>query len=141
MEMVNVKMIAKLALAGLVSGVALSGCNMSAHHDDSSSSLVACNSVSKFGSNIPVMMERGDCEKIAGSQIHEITADDYVACFGVAAASKNDCATHSTSCGGSVAEARAPDAWITLPKGVCQQLQGATIGNLDTKKNLQGSGS
>lgn len=129
--MTNVKTVAKLALAALAGSLALSGCNNSSQ--GSSSSLVACYNVSKFGVTVPVMMQKGDCDKIAGSTSHTITANDYVACYGVAAAGKNDCATNASACGGSVTANNAPNAWITLPQGVCAQLKGSTIGNLDKK--------
>jgi uncharacterized membrane protein len=52
-------------------------------------------------------------------------------CFGVAKAGSNDCQTATNSCAGSVNVSRGKDAWIYLPKGLCQKIAG---GSLQAKK-------
>jgi uncharacterized membrane protein len=48
-------------------------------------------------------------------------------CYGIAAAGKNDCATASNSCAGSSTKDRQADAFINVPKGLCQHIAGATL--------------
>lgn len=68
----------------------------------------------------------------AGSKVRAIKypTNNYVKCYGVAAAGMNDCGTKSTACGGSVQVARSKDAWIAIPDGICQQIKGAVIGKV-----------
>lgn len=48
-------------------------------------------------------------------------------CAGVVKASKNDCATSKNQCHGHVTEDRNPEAWIYVPKGLCEKIVGARI--------------
>jgi len=48
-------------------------------------------------------------------------------CFGVAAASQNDCQTASNSCAGQVTDAARGDAWIYVPSGTCQKINGGSL--------------
>ncbi|HLW74976.1 MAG TPA: DUF2282 domain-containing protein [Gammaproteobacteria bacterium] len=47
-------------------------------------------------------------------------------CYGVAAAHQNDCATASNSCAGTAGKDRQVDAFVYLPKGLCQKIAGGT---------------
>jgi uncharacterized membrane protein len=47
-------------------------------------------------------------------------------CYGVAAAHQNDCQTASNSCAGSSEKDRQVDAFVLLPKGLCQKIAGGT---------------
>ncbi|KJF80300.1 MULTISPECIES: BufA1 family periplasmic bufferin-type metallophore [Photobacterium] len=47
-------------------------------------------------------------------------------CYGVAKAGKNDCATKTTSCAGSAKEDGQKDAFIAMPKGLCDRLHGGS---------------
>jgi uncharacterized membrane protein len=47
-------------------------------------------------------------------------------CYGVAAAHQNDCQTASNSCAGSSEKDRQADAFVLLPKGLCQKIAGGT---------------
>lgn len=51
---------------------------------------------------------------------------DYIKCYGVAAASKNDCGTVVSACGASISEAGACYAWIFTPKDICSKLAHAS---------------
>ncbi len=53
---------------------------------------------------------------------------ENVKCYGVAKAGKNDCATGNTSCAGSSKMDRQSDAFIAIPKGICEKLAGAGVG-------------
>ena len=45
-------------------------------------------------------------------------------CFGIAKAGKNDCQTAKSSCAGTSKTDSQADAWISVPKGVCDKLVG-----------------
>jgi uncharacterized membrane protein len=50
-------------------------------------------------------------------------------CAGVIKAGKNDCATSKNQCHGHVNVDRDPEAWIYVPKGICEKIAGARISN------------
>jgi len=54
-------------------------------------------------------------------------ADDSEKCYGVAAAGANDCQTASNSCAGQVADAGRGDAWIYVPAGTCEKINGGSL--------------
>jgi uncharacterized membrane protein len=138
----ELKTIAQLALATLIGSTATTALAAKPHY-------VACYGVASAGPNVPLIIAKGDCDKLAGGQAQKLTpaqaavaakmkpynANDYVACYGVAAVNENDCATHTSACGGSVATPRSPTAWVAIPKGICQQVKGGVVGTLDTSKN------
>lgn len=107
------------------------------------SDYVACHGVAKPGAAHPyVVMNAGLCAKLAGGQAEAlpkgaaaqiIHANNYVKCYGVAAAGKNDCGTKTTACSGTINTARDPGAWVTALKGVCEQIRGSRVGNLKSK--------
>lgn len=128
---VYIKAVASSACCALL----LSACNQ----------VVDCKINSQEGRPKWVAMLEGECKKIADTQIKAISKsaskaykkypyDSYVQCYGIAAAHMNDCGTKTTACGGSVATAKDPAAWIALPKGICQQLDGAKVVE-ETKKS------
>jgi uncharacterized membrane protein len=45
-------------------------------------------------------------------------------CYGVSKAGKNDCQTAKSSCAGTSKTDSQGDAWISVPKGVCDKLVG-----------------
>lgn len=52
----------------------------------------------------------------------------YVKCYGVAAASKNDCGTVVSACAASIKTAGACYAWIYTPQGICTKIVNASVG-------------
>ena len=48
-------------------------------------------------------------------------------CYGVVKAGQNDCATKTSSCAGSSNADGQKDAFITLPKGLCDKLVGGNL--------------
>lgn len=49
-------------------------------------------------------------------------------CYGVAKAGKNDCGTKGgNSCAGQVKFARSSNAWIFVPKGTCEKIEGGSL--------------
>lgn len=59
-------------------------------------------------------------------------AADKEKCYGVAAAGQNDCATKSSSCAGTSKVDNQGDAFVAVPKGLCEKLAG---GSLTPKKS------
>jgi uncharacterized membrane protein len=53
--------------------------------------------------------------------------DDMEKCYGVAKAGKNDCKTLSNACAGHSVEDAQKDAFIALPKGTCERLNGGSL--------------
>lgn len=52
---------------------------------------------------------------------------DNEKCAGVVKAGKNDCGTSRNACSGQVKADNDPEAWIYVPKGVCDRIVGARI--------------
>jgi uncharacterized membrane protein len=48
-------------------------------------------------------------------------------CYGVAKSGMNDCQTTTSSCAGSSTKDSQPDAFILLPKGICERLVGGHL--------------
>jgi uncharacterized membrane protein len=48
-------------------------------------------------------------------------------CYGIAKAGRNDCATATSSCASSATKDRQADAFIFLPKGICQRIVGGAL--------------
>lgn len=48
-------------------------------------------------------------------------------CYGIAKAHLNDCQTTNHSCSGSATENRQPDAFVLLPKGLCNKIVGGSL--------------
>ena len=48
-------------------------------------------------------------------------------CYGVAKIGMNDCATASASCAGSATKDKQKDAFLFMPKGLCQKLVGGNL--------------
>lgn len=61
----------------------------------------------------------------ASAVSHEIQATEK--CYGVAKAGKNDCNTSKTSCAGSSTKDNQPDAYLLVPKGLCEKLVGGHL--------------
>ena len=55
------------------------------------------------------------------------TAADNEKCYGVAAAGQNDCQSANNSCAGQVSENGRADAWIYVPTGTCQKINGGSL--------------
>lgn len=60
-------------------------------------------------------------------QTKEGLKSGMVACYGVAAAYKNDCMSPGHSCAGTDANARDPNAFILTPDGLCKKIAGGSL--------------
>ena len=52
---------------------------------------------------------------------------DNEKCAGIVKAGKNDCGTSKNACAGQVTASNDPEAWIYVPKGVCERIAGGRI--------------
>jgi len=48
-------------------------------------------------------------------------------CYGIAKAGMNDCKTNTASCAGSSTKDSQPDAFLLVPKGLCQKITGGSL--------------
>ncbi len=48
-------------------------------------------------------------------------------CYGVSKAKKNDCQTATNACAGTSSKDGQKDAWISVPKGTCEKIVGASL--------------
>jgi len=55
-------------------------------------------------------------------------------CYGIVKAGSNDCATATQSCAGSATKDNQPDAFIFLPKGVCEKIVGGSLSSKEERK-------
>ena len=56
-----------------------------------------------------------------------VNAEEKEKCYGVAKAGHNDCQTANSSCAGTSTVDNQGDAFVALPKGVCDKLAGGTM--------------
>lgn len=52
---------------------------------------------------------------------------DMEKCYGVAKAGKNDCQTANSSCAGTSTKDGQKDAFVAVPKGLCEKLVGGSL--------------
>jgi uncharacterized membrane protein len=64
-------------------------------------------------------------------------AADNEKCAGIVKAGKNDCGTSKNACAGQVKVDRDAEAWIYVPKGVCERIAG---GRLQTSSDAKHGG-
>lgn len=64
---------------------------------------------------------------ISGPLMTAAQAAENEKCYGVAAAGQNDCQTASNACAGQVTDAGRGDAWIYVPTGTCQKINGGSL--------------
>lgn len=56
-----------------------------------------------------------------------LLADEKEKCYGVAKAGHNDCQTANSSCAGTSTADDQGDAFVLLPKGLCDKLTGGSM--------------
>lgn len=62
-----------------------------------------------------------------GATLAPAQAADVEKCYGVAKAGHNDCATASSSCAGTSKVDGQGDAFIVVPAGLCERLDGGNL--------------
>jgi uncharacterized membrane protein len=73
---------------------------------------------------------------LSSAQAAVAASDDTTAsatenCFGIARSGMNDCATAYSSCAGSAKKDNQSDAFLILPKGLCEKIVGGQLKNDD----------
>jgi uncharacterized membrane protein len=48
-------------------------------------------------------------------------------CYGIVKAGMNDCATATQSCAGSATKDKQADAYLFMPKGICEKIVGGSL--------------
>ena len=61
---------------------------------------------------------------------------DKVKCYGVNAVNKNDCQSPGHSCAGQDSKARDPNAFVVVPKGLCEKLAGGSTTPADAGSKM-----
>jgi uncharacterized membrane protein len=56
-----------------------------------------------------------------------LAADEMEKCYGIAKAGMNDCQTATQSCAGSGTKNNQPDAFLLIPKGLCNKIVGGSL--------------
>ncbi|MDE2335625.1 MAG: DUF2282 domain-containing protein [Rhodospirillales bacterium] len=73
------------------------------------------------------MMTQAQMMKVQQANHARAMAQHLVACYGVAAAGKNDCAAGAHSCAGQSTISRDPKSFVLLPAGDCQKIAGGSL--------------
>lgn len=73
------------------------------------------------------MMTQAQMMKVRQANHARAMAQHLVACYGVAAAGKNDCAAGAHSCAGQATINRDPKSFVLLPVGDCQKIAGGSL--------------
>ncbi|MCW7554886.1 DUF2282 domain-containing protein [Endozoicomonas gorgoniicola] len=83
----------------------------------------------KKATNIALATAVTSLVALAGTALttSNVLAAEKEKCYGVAKAGKNDCATKTTSCAGSSKTDSQKDAFLMVPKGLCDRLTGGSI--------------
>jgi uncharacterized membrane protein len=56
-------------------------------------------------------------------------------CYGIVKAGMNDCATSTASCAGSATKDKQADAFLFVPKGLCEKISGGSLTASSDKKS------
>lgn len=70
------------------------------------------------------------------SKAHAVDGSAQEKCYGIVKAEMNDCQTATASCAGSATEDNQGDAFVLVPKGLCDKIVG---GSLEPKSSKKGS--
>jgi len=93
----------------------------------------ACGGLSKTDGdpNEWMALPKGTCDKIVGAKVvgtektKNITEKEK--CLAIVKAGKNDCAANAHSCAGQASKNGDPNEWISVPKGSCNKIVGASL--------------
>jgi uncharacterized membrane protein len=72
---------------------------------------------------LPVQAQ-GQMPQIVKDNMMRAEKNKLEKCYGINAASKNDCAEGAHSCAGHADQARDPKSFVLLPAGDCSKIQG-----------------
>ncbi len=77
--------------------------------------------------NAAPMMTQAQMMKVQQANHARAVAQHLVACYGINAVGKNDCAAGAHSCAGQATTARDPKSFVLLPVGDCQKIAGGSL--------------
>lgn len=77
--------------------------------------------------NKVLKMHPGANKEIVMKTMQRAAEQHLVACYGVAAAGRNDCAAGAHSCAGQATIGRDPKSFVLLPVGDCQKLDSGSL--------------
>ena len=75
-------------------------------------------------------MTKEQMMQVQQANMDRAKAGHLVACYGINAAAKNDCAAGAHSCAGQATSARDTKSFVLLPTGDCQKIAGGNLGLL-----------
>ena len=73
------------------------------------------------------VMTKDQMMKVQQANMARAKADHLVACYGINAAAKNDCAAGTHSCAGQATAARDTKSFVLLPAGDCEKIAGGAL--------------
>ena len=73
------------------------------------------------------MMTKDQMMQVQQANMARAKAGHLVACYGINAAAKNDCATGVHSCAGQATAARDTKSFVLLPAGDCEKIAGGAL--------------
>ncbi len=91
------------------------------------SMVAAAMSIGGVANATPPMMTKAQMMKVQQANHARAMAQHLVACYGIAAAGKNDCAAGAHSCAGQSTINRDPKSFVLLPVGDCQKIAGGSL--------------
>ena len=72
-------------------------------------------------------MTKDQMMKVQEGNMARAKTGHLVACYGINAAAKNDCAAGAHSCAGQATKANDPASFVLLPTGDCEKIQGGAL--------------
>ena len=73
------------------------------------------------------MMSKEQMMKVQHANKERAMQQHLVACYGVNAIGRNDCAAGTHSCAGQATKARDPASFVLLPQGDCSKIAGGSL--------------
>ena len=73
------------------------------------------------------MMSKEQMMQVQQANMARAKSGHLVACYGINAAAKNDCAAGAHSCAGQATKANDPASFVLLPAGDCEKIQGGAL--------------
>ena len=72
-------------------------------------------------------MTKEQMMKVQGANMERAKTGHLVACYGINAVAKNDCAAGAHSCAGQATAARDTKSFVLLPTGDCEKIAGGAL--------------
>lgn len=72
-------------------------------------------------------MSKEQMTQVQQANMARAKAGHLVACYGINAVAKNDCAAGAHSCAGQATSARDPKSFVLLPAGDCEKIAGGAL--------------